>query len=321
MLGLSPGRRTNPNRECLSVDCPRSGRIGVIGISFNSTFVCGLRWTILFGGLIAGLSSCNKGEDTDALLGQVHQDSSSVNASADKPSEPQILWRRSEATAGLMSELGLPPADGALAFLQTTGAPAENIDGYDAYFSLLSGILYSWGADHPAIAAIGGPASEEHQIKVLERLGQGFGFETIEMLTLDAASVVRRDFGSECSVRVLENGLEIDPTSSIIRSDLIADAALLSYRSGPNPDLAELILGSFKEIDLHVLDDEPRQIILAAVISAKVLLERDAQEIRRNIDEFVPMISNNQLRTEMLKFSGDLDGYRNPFDWLRLFDL
>ena len=63
-------------------------------------------------------------------------------------------------------------------------------------------------------------------------LGQGFGFSTIEKLTLSLAAKIREELGSQCAKIILETGLELVTESSKIRSDLISDIWVLVHETG-----------------------------------------------------------------------------------------
>lgn len=64
-------------------------------------------------------------------------------------------------------------------------------------------------------------------------LGQGFGFSTIEEMTLSLATKIREELGSQCAKIILETGLELVTESSKIRSDLISDIWVLVHETGP----------------------------------------------------------------------------------------
>ena len=133
-------------------------------------------------------------------------------------------------------------------------------------------------------------------IRLLDILGNGFGFESPERMILEVAFDMREKNWYGASRMVLEVGSNLIPDSAEIKSDLIGDLWAVASELGEEDSLFEEIISLLMQTDLDEIDSDAREIICYYGLCALVFLGRE-DDIPEYLNEYIyPNISMSKLK-------------------------
>jgi len=133
-------------------------------------------------------------------------------------------------------------------------------------------------------------------VKLLDVLGNGFGFENPEKMILEVAFSMREKNWNSASRMVLEVGSNLIPESAEIKSDLIADLWAVASEFGEDESLFEEILSLLMQTDLDEVDSGAREIVCYYGLCALVFLGRE-DDIPEYLNEYIyPNVTMSKLK-------------------------
>jgi len=234
-----------------------------------------------------------------------------------------VVWQECGEDSEYARRFGVADFDGYLPFF-LSGEEVSKIESDDGVMlterHLLLGILYGLN-----IAGKGSirlrEQDEEVLISLVDTLSEGYGFETIEEMIIDASTRIRNINGTHPSQLMLETGNKLVPESDQIKEHLILDLwCEISYNED-NIELLEEIPILLKEINLAAMHSYTKQLIcyygLCALIFTHLAKNEDYLE-NDLVDEylkryFYPNVTDKLLLNNATAFMENPDNFQ-PID-------
>ncbi len=119
---------------------------------------------------------------------------------------------------------------------------------------------------------------EDVLIDLVDTLSEGYGFETLEEMVLDASSRIRNINGTTISRLMLETGHMLVPHSSKILEHLILDLWSEVSNNEDNIELLEEIPVRVKEVDLTAIHPYSKQLVCYYGLCALIFMHRARDE-------------------------------------------
>src|SRR3989338_1561520 len=133
-------------------------------------------------------------------------------------------------------------------------------------------------------------------LKLLEVLGNSFGFESPEKMILEVAFSLREKNWNNASRVVLEVGNGLIPESSEIKSDLIGDLWAIAAEFGEEESLFEEIISLVAQADFDEIDTDAKEIICYYGLCSLVFLGKK-NDISGSLAEYIyPNVSMSKLK-------------------------
>ena len=209
-----------------------------------------------------------------------------ADASAKEPFT--IVWKFGEEIHEYVKQFNIHNFDGSLPFF-LSGKEVESDDGFLlTQRHLLLGILYGLNR----VEELPIYTEEKVLIGLVDTLSEGYGFETIEEMVLDASPRVRNINGSHPSRLMLEAAKKLVPGSSQIKEHLILDLWSEISNNEDNIELLEEIPALVKEIDLTTLHSYSKQLVCYYGLCALIFIHRNKHEDYLEndlVDEYLKM--------------------------------
>ena len=138
--------------------------------------------------------------------------------------------------------------------------------------------------------------------KVLDLLREGYEQWSMEELLLNAAHLIRTDYGSTVSRQALCTCMQFQPESSKIKNDYIIDTWCMaeSGEAGDLKDLFKEIINIFAEVRLEDLNPDAKQIILYIYCVALSYLGR-REEARAFLENVRDQFASEKLLAKLTK--------------------
>lgn len=201
-----------------------------------------------------------------------------------------VVWK--EADSNLSARFYVPGFDGYLPFF-ISGSSLERLERAEPVelteWQLLAGILCG-------LPAVSGDTperifakSEDRQVflELLDKLSHGFDIHDPEMLILDVGAKIRRENGSRASRMVMLTGLDLNPFSSRIRSDLICDTWAVAAKTDDPRRMIASIPDLVEETLLSEVIPAAKEVICYYGLCALVKLDRGSAEIEAYLTKYI----------------------------------
>lgn len=191
-----------------------------------------------------------------------------------------ILWQECGENSEYAKRFNVPNFDGHLPFF-LSGEEVSKIGSEDGVLlterHLFLGILYGLN-----IAGEGSVRlrvkDEKVLIDLLDILREGYGFETLEEMILDASARIRKINGSHPNQLILETGNKLVPNSSKIKSDLIMALWAEISDKEDNIELLEKIPVLVEEIDVKEIHVNAKEWVFYYGLCALIFIHRANNE-------------------------------------------
>lgn len=146
-------------------------------------------------------------------------------------------------------------------------------------------------------------------IRLLDILGNGFDFDSPEMMILEVAFSMREKNWNSASRIVLEVGNDLIPGSSEIKCDLIGDLWAIAAELGKEESLFEEILELVEQTGLNEIDSDAKEIICYYGLCSLVFLGK-ISDIPAYLTEYIyPNVSMSKLKLNITALLENPGGY------------
>ena len=163
----------------------------------------------------------------------------------------QLLWLSCEAEPDLAARFFVPDFLGHLPFLIDGPAPpAGQAAAVLTEENLLKGLIAGLAEHDHAGRLVLRTTDQETLLQLLEIMRQGFSFDDLEQLIIEASGNLRSRHGVRPSCAALSTGVLLVPTSGKLMADLILDQWAIARLAGDEPSaFLSRILELFSELD------------------------------------------------------------------------
>ena len=149
--------------------------------------------------------------------------------------------------------------------------------------SLLKGILYGLSPSSPKIGGI--IYDEDVLLAILDKLQEGFKFESREQLIIDTMLNVRSINGVNVANAILKTGMNLLPESSKIKSDYIVTLWEIACEKNDNASIYTEIVELIPNIDLEDIISSSKEVICYYGFCSLLLLKQDSI-LNQDVDKF-----------------------------------
>ena len=208
------------------------------------------------------------------------------------------VWRCCDCNSLLAERFHVPAYEGVLPFLLS-----GDVDDAVSYMKsndlqeehLLKGILYGLYEFDYYPKPWQPKKDRETLLFLLDVLKKGFGYDNQEIMVLNVAENVRKEYGNGTSRIVLEVGNILIQQSSKIKSDLIIDLWEVICKRENNSELLERIVILFIQIDLSEIKSFAKEIVCFYSFCALVFLKK-ADRLETFLQKVIhPNVENDQI--------------------------
>ncbi|MHB8135430.1 MAG: hypothetical protein ACYDH1_14555 [Anaerolineaceae bacterium] len=220
----------------------------------------------------------------------------------EKKTNYSIVWYECRENSTLADRFYVPGFVGYLPFF-VSGTDHERLENKEEIElreeHLLKGILYGINEEEKKGVFWDAERGKETYRYLLEKLGKGFGFDSLENLILSVAASARSKNGHAVSYSMLLTGNELLPDSSQIKSDLISDIWMILSEAN-NRDFYEEGLRKIVDLIYQVKMEDvipgAREMIAYFGFTALMLLGMEEQ-VKEYLHQFIyPYVENVQLK-------------------------
>lgn len=224
-----------------------------------------------------------------------------------------LIWKECGENSELARRFYVPGFGGYLPFfLEGNDLKAfENKDHIElGEEHLLKGILYGMWEFEYGTKPWHTEEGRKTLLYLLDVLGNGFKFPSLEEMILNVASNLRLAHGNTASCQVLEGGLKLIPASSKIKSDMICDLWNMTVAEQELEEdevvlddvqegMLDQILRLIEEVNMQDIKPAPREIISFLGAYALALLRRPDKFPEYFVDYILPNVRNKVLIEKM----------------------
>ena len=213
-----------------------------------------------------------------------------------------IVWYECGENSTLAERFYVPGFVGYLPFF-VSGADHERLENKEKIElreeHLLKGILYGINENEKKGIFWDAERGKEIYLYLLEKLGNGFGFDDLEKMILSIAANARSKNGHAVSYSMLLTGVELLPNSSKIKSDLISDIWMILSDANARDFTEEglhKIVDLINKINMEDVIPGAREMIAYFGFTALMLLGLE-DKVKDYLHQFIyPYVENMQLK-------------------------
>ena len=164
--------------------------------------------------------------------------------------------------------------------------------------SLLKGILYGLSPSSPKIGGI--IYDEDVLLAILDKLQEGFKFESREQLIIDTMLNVRSINGVNVANAILKTGMNLLPESSKIKSDYIVTLWEIACEKNDNATIYTEIVELIPNIDLEDIISSSKEVICYYGFCSLLLLKQDSI-LNQDVDKFRKQYIDGVIKHEEIR--------------------
>ena len=164
--------------------------------------------------------------------------------------------------------------------------------------SLLKGILYGLSPSSPKIGGI--IYDEDVLLAILDKLQEGFKFESREQLIIDTMLNVRSINGVNVANAILKTGMNLLPESSKIKSDYIVTLWEIACEKNDNASIYTEIVELIPNIDLEDIISSSKEVICYYGFCSLLLLKQDSI-LNQDVDKFRKQYIDDVIKHEEIR--------------------
>ena len=164
--------------------------------------------------------------------------------------------------------------------------------------SLLKGILYGLSPSSPKIGGI--IYDKDVLLAILDKLQEGFKFESREQLIIDTMLNVRSINGVNVANAILKTGMNLLPESSKIKSDYIVTLWEIACEKNDNASIYTEIVELIPNIDLEDIISSSKEVICYYGFCSLLLLKQDSI-LNQDVDKFRKQYIDDVIKHEEIR--------------------